>query len=137
MVDKEGKIKEIICEDAPKAIGPYSQAVEAGGFVFVSGQIPIDPASGELENGDIKKQALLVIENAENILKECGLSLKDVVRSELFLRDINDYSSVNEVYSSKFTHNVKPARSVVEVSNLPKNVGIELSCIAYSEGGSS
>ena len=118
-------------KEAPSAIGPYSQAVLAGDFLFISGQIPIDPETGEVVKGDIKDQTHLVIENIEKILSSCGLGLKDIVKSEVFLKNMDDFTSVNEVYSEKFTAGIKPARYVVEVSRLPKDVNIEISCTAY------
>ncbi len=126
-------ITKVECNDAPKAIGPYSQAISAGDYVFVSGQVPIDPASGEVLRGDIKKQTLLVIENTEKILRECGLGLERIVKVEIFLKDLGDFEAVNEVYSSRFDSDIKPARQVVQAAKLPKDVGIELSCIAYKK----
>ena len=125
------EISRIETEEAPSAIGPYSQAVLAGDFLFISGQIPINPETGEVIKGNIKEQTLLVIENIEKILLSCSLGLKDVVKSEVFVKDMDDFASVNEVYSSKFTDKIKPARHVVEVSRLPKDVDIEISCTAY------
>jgi len=126
-------IKEIRCEKAPLAIGPYSQAVMADPFVFVAGQLPLDPSTGEIISGDIRLQTEQVITNLENILSEAGLCLGDVVKSEVFLTDMGDFAAVNEVYSSKFKVGVKPARSVTQAAALPKGAKIEISCIAYRE----
>ena len=125
------KLKRIESPNAPKAIGPYSQAVSAGDYVFVSGQIPIDPQTGEVISADIGEQTSRVIKSAEMILRECGLSLDSVAKVEVFLKDINDFAAMNEVYASMFTSDIKPARQVVQAAKLPKDVGIELSCIAY------
>jgi 2-iminobutanoate/2-iminopropanoate deaminase len=126
------KKKIIKCTDAPAAIGPYSQAIQAGDFLFVSGQIPIDPGSGEIIKDGIERQTSLVIENAEKILRSAGLDLEDVVRVDVFLSDIEDFTAMNEVYGSKFTGDAKPARCVVQAARLPKDVRIELSCIAFA-----
>ncbi|MFH1878574.1 MAG: Rid family detoxifying hydrolase [Candidatus Omnitrophota bacterium] len=123
-------IQKIECPDAPKAIGPYSQAVSAGSYVFVSGQIPLSADTGEICGKDIKAQASKAIDNMENILSSCGLTLGRVVRVDVFLTDMADFTEMNEVYQARFSGAVKPARCVVEVSRLPKNVKIELSCIA-------
>lgn len=125
------EITRIETKEAPEAIGPYSQAVSAGDFLFISGQIPVDAGTGEVLKGDIKKETALVIENIEKILRSCGLGLEDVVKSEVFLTNMDDFASVNEVYSEKFTAGIKPARYVVEVAGLPKDVSIEISCTAY------
>lgn len=126
--------KTIIKTDkAPKAIGPYSQAVKIGNFIFLSGQIPIDPKTGELVNGDIKAQFELVIENIKNILSEAGASLHDIVKATLFLKDIKEFSEINTIYGRYFDSE-PPARSTVEVSNLPKGAKFELEVIAYKEG---
>lgn len=115
--------------NAPKAIGPYSQAVEAGGFVFVSGQIPIDPRSGDVVQADIKGQTRLVLENAKNILKAAGCGMGDVVKATIFLKNMADFTAVNEVYGGYFPSD-PPARATVEVSRLPKDVSIEMDFIA-------
>ncbi|MEK6679363.1 MAG: RidA family protein [Nitrospirota bacterium] len=120
-------------DKAPKAIGPYSQAVKIGNFIFLSGQIPIDPKTGELVNGDIKAQFELVIENIKNILSEAGASLHDIVKATLFLKDIKEFSEINTIYGRYFDSE-PPARSTVEVSNLPKGARFELEVIAYKEG---
>ncbi|MFZ3064719.1 MAG: RidA family protein [Nitrospirota bacterium] len=126
--------KTIIKTDkAPRAIGPYSQAVKIGNFIFLSGQIPIDPKTGELVNGDIKAQFELVMENIKNILSEAGATLHDVVKATLYLKDIKEFSEINTIYG-RFFDSDPPARSTVEVSNLPKGAKFELEVIAYKEG---
>jgi 2-iminobutanoate/2-iminopropanoate deaminase len=132
MTDKtEQKMEKIESSRVPAAIGPYSQAVMAGDYVFVSGQIPISTETGKILRTGIREQTSVVLGNIENILAEKGLGLADVVKVDVFLTDMNDFSDVDEVYSLKFAQEIKPARCVVEVSNLPKDVDIEVSCIAY------
>jgi len=122
--------KNIIKTDnAPKAIGPYSQAVEANGFVFVSGQIPLDPKSGNVVDGDIREQTKRVMENGKAILAAAGCAMSSVVRSTIYLKDIGDFASVNEVYGGYFSVD-PPARATVEVSRLPKDVTVEIDFIA-------
>jgi len=123
-------IKLIHSDEAPAAIGPYSQAVEAGGFIFVLGQLPIDPATGSLINGGIEEQTEMVLKNLSAILKTARLSLENVVKCEVFLSDMNDFAKMNAVYA-RFFHAHKPARQAVEVSRLPKDVKIEISLIAF------
>jgi len=118
--------------DAPQAIGPYSQAVEAGGFVFVSGQIPIDPKTGNVLQGDIKSQAKQVMENAKAILAAAGCSMSDVVKSTIYLKSMADFAVVNEVYGGYFLSD-HPARATVEVSRLPKDVGVEMDFVAWKK----
>lgn len=117
-------------ERAPQAIGPYSQAVKAGGFLFISGQIPIDPATGEVVQGDTAAQAERVLHNIRNILDDSGATLQDVVKTTVFLVDLNDFAAVNEVYGS-FFHTEPPARAAVEVSRLPKDVRVEIEAVAW------
>lgn len=116
--------------DAPQAIGPYSQAVEAGGFVFVSGQIPIDPKSGNVLQADTRAQARLVMENAKAILSAAGCSMLNVVKSTIYLKNMADFATVNEIYGGYFPTD-PPARATVEVSRLPKDVAVEMDFIAY------
>ncbi|MGR3319679.1 MAG: RidA family protein [Candidatus Anammoxibacter sp.] len=124
--------KEIITsKNAPAAIGPYSQAVKAGQFIFVSGQIPIDPTSGKITSDDVQEQTKQVIENIENILTESGSSLEKVVKTTIYLTSLSDYAVVNETYGNYFKHSL-PARATVEVSKLPKDVRIEIDAIALS-----
>ena len=122
--------KIIKTADAPQAIGPYSQAVEAGGFVFVSGQIPIDPNTGSVVQADIKEQTHLVMENAKKILAAAGCKMSDVVKSTVYLKNMSDFAAVNEVFGSYFPSE-PPARAAVEVSRLPKDVSIEIDFIAW------
>lgn len=117
---------------APAAIGAYSQAVRAGDFVFVSGQIPLNPETGEVVFSDIKEQTERILANIRNILQEAGMGLEDVVKTTVYLMLMDDFSRVNEVYSRFFGEN-PPARAVVEVSRLPKDVAIEIEAIAYKK----
>lgn len=119
-------------DNAPKAIGPYSQAVEANGFVFVSGQIPLDPKTGDIVTGDIREQTRRVMENAKAILAAAGCSLSDVVKSTIYLKNIGDFAGVNEIYGGYFPAD-PPARATVEVSRLPKDVAIEIDFVAWKE----
>lgn len=114
---------------APAPIGPYSQAVLAGQTLYVSGQIPIDPASGSLVTGDIAGETEQVMLNLQAILKEAGFELRNVVKCSIFVRRMDDFARVNEIYGRYF-ENEPPARETVEVSGLPKNVNVEISCIA-------
>ena len=115
--------------DAPKAIGPYSHAVRTGQLLFVSGQVPIDPASGNLVDGDIAAQTRRVMQNLDAVLKAAGLSLNDVVRTTIFLADMNDFAAVNAVYGTFFS-DPYPARATVQVSRLPKDARVEIDAIA-------
>ncbi len=115
---------------APEAIGPYSQAVEAGGLVFVSGQIPIDPKSGNVLQADIKAQTRQVMENANAILSEAGCSLTHVVKVTIYLKNMADFAAMNEMYGSYFKTD-PPARATVEVSRLPKDVAVEMDFVAW------
>ena len=123
-------MNKISTENAPAAIGPYSQAIEANGFIFVSGQIPIDPATSEITEDDIKIQTRRVLDNIGAILKAADSDFSKVVKVEVFLSDINDFATVNDIYAEYFSSYPKPARQAVEVANLPKFVKIEISCIA-------
>ena len=121
--------KKIISTDkAPAAIGPYSQAVEAGGFVYASGQIPIDPATGNIPEG-IEAQAKQALTNVKNLIEAAGLTLDDVVKTSVFIRNMDDFAKVNEIYATFFTKDF-PARSCVEVTRLPKDVLIEVEVVA-------
>lgn len=115
---------------APAAIGPYSQAIRCGDLVFVSGQIPLDPKSGELVKGTIEDETNRVLENLKAIVEASGSSMAKVVRTTIFLRDMGLFSRVNEVYG-KFFPAPFPARATVEVSRLPKDVNVEIDCIAH------
>jgi 2-iminobutanoate/2-iminopropanoate deaminase len=117
---------------APKAIGPYSQAVRAGALLFVSGQVPLDPATGQLVEGDIAAQTHRVFQNLGEILKAGGASFDHVVRTTVFLADMNDFAAMNEVYATYFT-SPAPARATVQVSRLPRDARIEIDVIAAIE----
>ena len=123
-------MKEIIATDrGPRAIGPYSQAVRANGFVFVSGQIALDPATQQLVPGGIAEQTVRVLENLEGILDAAGSSLAHVVRATVFLADMNEFAAMNEIYGRYFPSQ-PPARSTVQVSRLPRDVRVEIDVIA-------
>ena len=123
------KKKVIQTDKAPKALGPYSQAIQAGNLLFLSGQIPIDPATGELVAGDIAEKTRRVMENIKAVLESQGLSMEDVVKSTVFLKSINDFARFNEVYATYFRF-APPARSTVEVSRMAKDADIEIEMIA-------
>lgn len=123
--------KVINTNNAPAPIGPYSQAVAANGFLFVSGQIPCNPSSGEIVSSDIKAEAKQVMENIKAILTEAGLSFGDVVKTSIFLTDMGNFAQVNEVYGTYFTDQF-PARETVQVAALPKSVNVEISVIAIN-----
>ena len=118
--------------DAPKAIGPYSQAVRAGQLLFVSGQVPLDPATGQIVSGDIAAQTRRVFDNLGAVLKAGGRSFADVVRTTVFLADMNDFATVNEVYGTYFSEPY-PARATVQVARLPKDARVEIDLIASYE----
>jgi 2-iminobutanoate/2-iminopropanoate deaminase len=122
--------KIIATKDAPQAIGPYSQAVVFGNFIFISGQIPIIPKNGELILGGIEEQTEQVLKNLEAILKSSNSSLINVLKTTVFITDLNDFGKMNKVYEKFFKDN-PPARSTVEVSRLPKEVLVEIEAIAY------
>ncbi len=119
----------VITEHAPQAIGPYSQAIKAGGFVFVSGQIPIDPATGLIAQSEVAAQTDRVLQNLKAILTAAGTSLDNVVKTTVFLKSMGDFAAMNEVYA-RFWKKAPPARSTVEVSRLPKDVLVEIDVIA-------
>ncbi len=114
---------------APAPIGPYSQAVKAGGLLFVSGQVPIDPQTGELVDQDIEAETHQVLKNIGAILTAAGADYRQILKCSIFVGDMNDFARINEVYGSYFDDQ-PPARETVEVSRLPKDVGVEISCIA-------
>jgi 2-iminobutanoate/2-iminopropanoate deaminase len=131
-VSSGGFMREVIAtNDAPKAIGPYSQAIKANGFVFVSGQIPLDPATQQLIEGDVAAQTERVLQNLSGILKAAGSSLEQVVKCGVFLKSMSDFGAMNEVYGRFFTR-AHPARSTVEVARLPKDVLVEIDIIAIA-----
>jgi 2-iminobutanoate/2-iminopropanoate deaminase len=127
--DRDMTKKVIQTEKAPKAIGPYSQAIQAGNFLFLSGQIPLDPKTGELVKGDIRKQTQQVLENIKGILESQGLGMENVVKVAIFLKDIANFNQVNEVYATYFPSS-PPARSTVEVAKLPRDADIEIEALA-------
>jgi len=121
----------ISSKDGPQAIGPYSQAIRANGFVFVSGQVAIDPATQQVVSGDVTVQTDRVLKNLSAILKAAGSGLEKVVRSTVFLKNMGDFAAMNEVYGRYFT-STPPARSTVEVARLPKDVLVEIDVIALA-----
>jgi 2-iminobutanoate/2-iminopropanoate deaminase len=124
--------KIVSSPDAPKAIGPYSQAVRAGQLLFMSGQVPLDPASGLIVSGDITAQARRTLDNIKAVLTTAGLSFANVVRTTIFLADMNDFAAVNEVYGQYFSQPY-PARVTVQVARLPKDALVEIDAIASYE----
>ena len=118
-------------ENAPAAIGPYSQAIKANGFVFVSGQIPIDPRTGEFVDGGIREQTEQVLKNLAAVLEASGTSLDQVVKTTVFLADMQDFASMNEIYSA-FFHENPPARATVAAGGLPRNARVEIEAVAVS-----
>ena len=126
--------KIINTKKAPAPIGPYSQAILSGNFIFTSGQIAIDPASGEIITGDIESQTLQVLENLKAVLLSAGGSVNSVLKTTIYLKNMDDFQRVNEIYARYFGHSM-PARSTVEVSRLPRTVLIEIDCIATVDAG--
>jgi len=124
-------VQVISTEKAPQAIGPYSQAISANGFTFVSGQIPVDPASGKLLTGSIAEQTKQVLENIASILKAANSDLNKVVKATVYLKDMNDFEAMNQVYSEYFSA-TKPARATIQVAKLPRDASIEIDAIAVS-----
>ena len=122
--------KIITTKNAPAPIGPYSQAVLKGGMLYTSGQIAIDPKTGALELGDIKAETKLVMENLKGILFEVGMTFENVLKTSIFISDMENFSKINEVYATYFNEVTAPARETVEVANLPKYVNVEISLIA-------
>ncbi|MBX3268444.1 MAG: RidA family protein [Acidobacteria bacterium] len=122
-------MKVISTESAPGAIGPYSQAIVANGMVFCSGQIPIDPATGEFVSEDVSEQTEQVFRNLAAVLEAAGASLESVVKTTVFLADMNDFAAMNEVYGRYFVTN-KPARATVQAARLPRDARVEIECIA-------
>ncbi len=123
--------KQVQTDKAPKAIGPYSQGIVANGFVFCSGQIPIDPATGELSTGTIEEQTRLVLKNLGAVLEAAGSSYDDVVKCTVFLQDMNDFAKMNEAYA-EFFKAPSPARAAVQVARLPRDVKVEIEAIAVA-----
>ncbi len=125
-------MKKIETTLAPQAIGPYSQAVQAGGFLFLSGQLPIDPNTGKIEATTIEEQTIQVFSNIEAILKAAGLTFNHVVRMEVFLADLSHFTAMNTIYATYFTGPIKPARHTIQAARLPLNALIEITCTAYN-----
>ncbi len=129
-------MKKIIhSKRAPEPIGPYSQAIQLDNLIFTSGQVAIDPETGNLINGDVKIQTKRVLENLRAVLEEAGASLDTVVKTTIYLKQMDDFAVVNEIYAGYFNRSL-PARSTIEVARLPKDVLIEIDCIAHSAGSS-
>ena len=127
-------MKKIVNSDeAPAPLGPYNHSVQAGPFLFVSGQIAIDPTDGSLVTHEIQAETHQALKNVKAILKASGLSFQDVVKTSIFVKDMNDYGKINEVYSQYFEDDTAPARELVQVAALPKFVNIEISVIAFKE----
>jgi 2-iminobutanoate/2-iminopropanoate deaminase len=124
--------KIISTANAPAAIGPYSQAVVSHGFAFLSGQIPLDPATGQVIDGDIAQQTERVLDNLKAVLEGCGASLDKVVKTTVYLKDMGEFARMNEVYARYFPEN-PPARATVEAARLPRDVRVEIDCIATIE----
>ncbi|MEM4717586.1 MAG: RidA family protein [Desulfurococcaceae archaeon] len=125
-------IRVIYTDKAPKPIGPYSQGLCVNGWIYVSGQLPIDPKTGELVEGDFKRRTAQVLENVKSILEATGASLENIVKVTVYLKNINQIKELNEVYS-EFFKDYNPARSIVEVSNLPRGADLEIDIVAYKE----
>jgi 2-iminobutanoate/2-iminopropanoate deaminase len=132
VVSKEAAmtIERIATDQAPAAIGPYSQGVRAGDFIFFSGQIPLDPETGEVVSGGIEAQARQVMSNMQAVLGAAGLAFDRVVKTTIYLTDLNDFGTVNEIYGRYF-RDTAPARATVQVAALPKGAGIEIEWVAY------
>jgi len=126
--------KVISTPNAPQAIGPYSQAIQAGDFLFCSGQGPLDPATGQMVPGDIKLVTRRVLDNLKALLEAAGYSMSDVVKATVFLKDMNQFAAMNEVYASYFTSD-PPARTTVQAARLPRDIDLEIEFIAYKESG--
>ncbi len=125
-------MKEIIkSKAAPAPIGPYNQAVKAGGFIFVSGQLPVVTETGELISGDVAKATEKVLTHIKNILEEAGSSLENVVKVNVFLKNMDDFTLMNDVYKKFFTEN-EPARAAIQVAKLPKDADVEIECVALA-----
>ncbi|MGP1481672.1 MAG: RidA family protein [Hoylesella enoeca] len=122
-------MKALHSDNAPQAVGPYSQAIEANGFVFASGQLPIDPATNAFAEGGVKEQTRQSLTNAQQVLKAAGLDLSHVIKTTVYLSDMADFAAMNEVYA-EFFNKPYPARSAVAVKTLPKNALVEVECIA-------
>jgi 2-iminobutanoate/2-iminopropanoate deaminase len=129
---KVGLKKIVATDQAPAAIGPYSQAIQVGEFLFTSGQLPVDPASGEIIAGGVKEQTDMALANLQAVLAAAGVSLADVIKTTLYIKNMSDFGIINETYGKYFNSN-PPARSCVEVARLPKDVLVEVEAIAIVE----
>ena len=127
------KIIKIDTDEAPKAIGPYSQAVMVEPFMFVSGQIAIDPITGKIIDYTIQGQTKCVLNNIEAILKAAGLNFEAIVKTEVYLKNWDDFQEMNNIYTDRFSHSIKPARQTMQVVRLPLDALIEISCIAFKQ----
>jgi 2-iminobutanoate/2-iminopropanoate deaminase len=125
------EIRFVETKNAPQAIGPYSQAIVAGDYLFISGQLPVDPKVGKITTSTIASQTQQVLDNLEAILAAEGLSIERVVKTEVFLKDMEDFPEMNVIYAKRFNHALKPARVTVQVAKLPMDARIEISCIAF------
>lgn len=123
-------MKIVHTPQAPQAIGPYSQAIVANGFIFVSGQTPLVPETMEIVSEDVQEQTRQALKNVQAILEAAGYSLNDVVKTTVFIKNMNDFAKINQIYAEFFNEH-KPARACVEVARLPKDVLVEIECIAY------
>ncbi|APS39637.1 MULTISPECIES: RidA family protein [Salegentibacter] len=127
-------MKKIIKTDkAPAPIGPYNQAVLTGNMLYISGQIALNPETNELETGELKKETTRVMQNLKAILAEAGMNFENVIKTSIFISDMNNFAKINEVYGSYFNAETAPARETVEVANLPKFVNVEISAIAVKD----
>lgn len=124
-------IIQVMTGQAPKAIGPYSQAICAGSYLFISGQIAIDPTISKLVGETIEEQTRQVLKNMEAILAAQGLTLENVVKTEVYLKNLNDFQAMNGIFAEKFSYAIKPARATVQISKLPMDALVEISCIAF------
>lgn len=124
-------IAPVMTDHAPKAIGPYSQAIKAGSYLFISGQIAIDPKTGKLADETIEGQTRQVLRNMEAILAAEGLTLENVVKTDVYLKDLKDFQSMNGIYGEGFSYAIKPARATVQISKLPLDALVEISCVAF------
>ncbi|WP_289023821.1 RidA family protein [uncultured Salegentibacter sp.] len=127
-------MKKIIkTNQAPAPIGPYNQAVLTGNMLFISGQIALNPKTGELETEELQKETIRVMENLKAILAEAGMDFENVIKTSIFISDMNNFAKINEIYANYFNAETAPARETVEVANLPKFVNVEISAIAVKE----
>ena len=126
-------MKKIETDKAPKALGPYSQAITGGGFVFCSGQIGINPRSNKLVRGGIKNETKQTLKNLKNVLEAAGTDISCVVRTDVYLKDINDFDGMNEMYAETFNSIPRPARVTIEAAGLPKGALVEIACTAFKK----